>query len=303
MGKHVVVGSGQVGTHLAAKLAAQGHEVVVVTRSGRGPEGTVRVAADVADQARLSELAKGADVLYNCVNPAYHRWLTDWPPMAASFLAAAESSGAVLAILGNLYPYGPVSGPMTEDLPLASTTPKARVRAKIWHDALAAHREGRIRVTEVRGSDFFGPGATDQSHLGTRFIPPLRAGRTIRLVFPADVPHSWTYLPDVADALIIAGADERAWGRPWHVPTNDPMTFREVGARMAALLDLPAPTMTTLPWPLLRVSGLFSPMIGELWHVRYQFTAPYVLDSSAFQQVFGVAPTPVEAALKATLDG
>ncbi|MFI7692084.1 NAD-dependent epimerase/dehydratase family protein [Nonomuraea sp. NPDC049655] len=303
MGKHVVVGSGQVGTHLAAKLAAQGHEVVVVTRSGRGPEGTVRVAADVADQARLSELAKGADVLYNCVNPAYHRWLTDWPPMAASFLAAAESSGAVLAILGNLYPYGPVSGPMTEDLPLASTTPKARVRAKIWHDALAAHREGRIRVTEVRGSDFFGPGATDQSHLGTRFIPSLRAGRTIRLVFPADVPHSWTYLPDVADALIIAGADERAWGRPWHVPTNDPMTFREVGARMAALLDLPAPTMTTLPWPLLRVSGLFSPMIGELRHVRYQFTAPYVLDSSAFQQVFGVAPTPVEAALKATLDG
>ncbi|MFI7108962.1 NAD-dependent epimerase/dehydratase family protein [Nonomuraea sp. NPDC050227] len=303
MGKHVVVGSGQVGTHLAAKLAAQGHEVVVVTRSGRGPEGTVRVAADVADQARLSELAKGADVLYNCVNPAYHRWLTDWPPMAASFLAAAESSGAVLAILGNLYPYGPVSGPMTEDLPLASTTPKARVRAKIWHDALAAHREGRIRVTEVRGSDFFGPGATDQSHLGTRFIPPLRAGRTIRLVFPADVPHSWTYLPDVADALIVAGADERAWGRPWHVPTNDPMTFREVGARMAALLDLPAPTMTTLPWPLLRVSGLFSPMIGELRHVRYQFTAPYVLDSSAFQQVFGVAPTPVEAALKATLDG
>ncbi|MFF0865494.1 NAD-dependent epimerase/dehydratase family protein [Nonomuraea sp. NPDC003560] len=303
MGKHVVVGSGQVGTHLAAKLAAQGHEVVVVTRSGRGPEGTVRVAADVADQARLSELAKGADVLYNCVNPAYHRWLTDWPPMAASFLAAAESSGAVLAILGNLYPYGPVSGPMTEDLPLASTTPKARVRAKIWHDALAAHRAGRIRVTEVRGSDFFGPGATDQSHLGTRFIPPLRAGRTIRLVFPADVPHSWTYLPDVADALIVAGADERAWGRPWHVPTNDPMTFREVGARMAALLDLPAPTMTTLPWPLLRVSGLFSPMIGELRHVRYQFTAPYVLDSSAFQQVFGVAPTPVEAALKATLDG
>ncbi|MEU1725872.1 NAD-dependent epimerase/dehydratase family protein [Nonomuraea sp. NPDC005692] len=303
MGKHVVVGSGQVGTHLAAKLAAQGHEVVVVTRSGRGPEGTVRVAADVADQARLSELAKGADVLYNCVNPAYHRWLTDWPPMAASFLAAAESSGAVLAILGNLYPYGPVSGPMTEDLPLASTTPKARVRAKIWHDALAAHREGRVRVTEVRGSDFFGPGATDQSHLGTRFIPALRAGRTIRLVFPADVPHSWTYLPDVADALITAGADERAWGRPWHVPTNDPMTFREVGARMAALLDLPEPAMTTLPWPLLRTAGLFSPMIGELRHVRYQFTAPYVLDSSAFQQVFGVAPTPVEAALKATLDG
>ncbi len=91
MGKHIVVGSGQVGTHLATKLLARGHDVTVVSRSGRGPDGTVKVAADVADQARLIEVTKGADVLYNCVNPQYHRWLTDWPPMAASFLAAAEA--------------------------------------------------------------------------------------------------------------------------------------------------------------------------------------------------------------------
>ncbi|TDC05528.1 NAD-dependent epimerase/dehydratase family protein [Nonomuraea longispora] len=302
MGKHVVVGSGQVGTHLAAKLVAQGHEVVVVTRSGRGPDGAVKVAADVADQARLTELAKGADVLYNCVNPQYHRWLTDWPPMAASFLAAAESSGAVLVILGNLYPYGPVSVPMTEDLPLASTTPKMRVRAKMWTDALAAHEAGRIRVTEVRGSDYFGPGATDQSYLGERFIGPLRAGKTVPLVWPADMPHSWTYLPDVADALITAGGDERAWGRPWHVPTGAPLTFRQLGEKMAVLLGRPAPRMRQLPWPLLRAVGVFSPFLGELKHTRYQFVAPYVLDSSAFQRTFGVAPTPIEDALKATLD-
>ncbi|MFC7588604.1 NAD-dependent epimerase/dehydratase family protein [Nonomuraea antimicrobica] len=230
MGKHVVVGSGQVGRHVAVKLLARGHEVVVVTRSGSGPEGAVKVAADVADRARLTELCAGADVLYNCVNPQYHRWLTDWPPMAASFLAAAEASGAVYAMLGNLYPYGPVSVPMTEDLPLASPDPKFRVRTTMWNDALAAHEAGRIRVTEVRGSDYFGPGATDQGYLGDRFLSPLKAGKTIPLVWPADVPHSWTYLPDVADALITAGGDERAWGRPWHVPTAEPLTLRQVGS-------------------------------------------------------------------------
>lgn len=301
MGKHIVVGSGQVGTHLATKLLARGHDVTVVTRSGRGPDGAVKVAADVADQARLTEISKGADVLYNCVNPQYHRWLTDWPPMAASFLAAAEASGAVLTMVGNLYPYGPVTGPMTEDLPLASTTPKVRVRTKMWDDALAAHLAGRIRVTEVRGSDYFGPGATDQSYLGQRFVPALKAGKTITLMAPADIPHSWTYLPDVADALIVAGADERAWGRPWHVPSNAPMTFRQVGERMAALLGRPAPRMRTLPWPLVQAMGLVSPMIRELKHVRYQFVAPYELDSSAFQRTFGVAPTPMDEALKATL--
>jgi nucleoside-diphosphate-sugar epimerase len=303
MGKHIVVGSGQVGTHLAAKLIGQGHEVTVVTRSGSGPEGAVKVAADVTDRARMSEIARGADVLYNCVNPQYHRWLTDWPPMAESFLAAAESSGAAYVMLGNLYPYGPVSVPMTEDLPLVSTSPKARVRAKMWQDALALHEAGRIRAVEVRGSDYFGPGATDQSFLGDRFLAPLRAGKTIQLIHPADQPHSWTYLPDVADALIVAGRDERAWGRPWHVPTAAPLTFRQLGDRMAALLGRPAPKMTQLPWPLLRAVGLVTPMIGELRHTRYQFTAPYVLDSSAFQRTFGVAPTPIETALKATLDG
>jgi nucleoside-diphosphate-sugar epimerase len=296
------VGSGQVGTHLATKLLAQGHEVTVVTRSGGGPAGAVRVAADVADEAKLTEVTKGADVLYNCVNPKYHRWLTDWPPMAASFLAAAEASGAVYVMLGNLYPYGPVSGPMTEDLPPSSTSPKAQVRARMWADALAAHQAGRIRATEVRGSDYFGPGATDQSYLGERFLGPLKAGKTIQVPWPVDVPHSWTYLPDVADALIVAGRDERAWGRPWHAPTPEPLTFRRMGERMAALLGRPAPRMVQLPWPLVRAAGLFTPMLGELRHVRYQFVAPYVLDSSAFQRTFGVEPTPIEQALKATLD-
>ncbi|MEV4564232.1 NAD-dependent epimerase/dehydratase family protein [Nonomuraea sp. NPDC049419] len=302
MGKHVVVGSGQVGAHLARKLLSRGHEVVVVTRSGRGPDGAVKVAADVADKARLTELTEGADVLYNCVNPRYDRWPADWPPMAAAFLAAAEATGAVYVLLGNLYPYGPVTGPMTEDLPLASTDPKFRVRTKMWQDALAAHEAGRIRATEVRASDFFGPGATDQSYLGDRFLKPLRAGKTIPLVWPADVPHTWSYLPDVAEALITAGADERAWGRPWHVPSGEPLTFRQVGERMAALLGRPAPRMFQIPWPVIRAAGPFSYMIGELAHVRYQFIEPFVMDSSAFQRTFGVAPTPIDEALKATLD-
>ncbi|MEV4163664.1 NAD-dependent epimerase/dehydratase family protein [Nonomuraea dietziae] len=301
MGKHIVVGAGQVGPHVARRLIAQGHEVVVVTRSGSGPEEATRIAADVTDHARMIEISKGADAIYNCVNPQYHRWLTDWPPMAASFMAAAEASGAVLVALGNLYPYGPVRGPMTEDLPLASTNPKAQVRAKMWNDMRAAHEAGRIRAVEIRGSDYFGPGTTDQSYLGDRFLVPLKAGKTVPLIWPADIPHSWTYLPDVAEAMVVAAGDERAWGRPWHVPTTEPQTFRQLGERMAAILGRPAPKLMQLPWPLMRAIGLFNPMIGELRHIRYQFVAPFELDSSAFTATFGVKPTPLDQALRTTL--
>ncbi|MFO7250519.1 MAG: NAD-dependent epimerase/dehydratase family protein [Actinomycetes bacterium] len=303
--KYVVAGAGQVGHHLAERLAAQGHEVVVVTRSGAGPRtpGVRRVAADAADAERLTELARGAAALFNCVNPPYWRWPVDWPPMAASFLAAAERTGAVLVILGNLYGYGPVDGPITEESPLAATDTKGRVRARMWADALAAHEAGRIRAVELRASDFFGPGCRHASHLGERFVPRLLAGKPALYLGDPDQPHSWTYVKDVARALEIAAADERAWGRPWHVPTAPAVTAREIAARVCELGGAPRPPRITVPpaW-LRRAAGMVSPMLRELEEIRYQFDRPYLLDSSAFQATFGMAPTPLDEALAETVD-
>ncbi|MFB4305916.1 NAD-dependent epimerase/dehydratase family protein [Actinomadura sp. GTD37] len=299
MGKHVIVGAGQVGAHLAERLTARGHDVVVVTRSGSGPDGVERIAADVADRGRLTEIAKGADALYNCVNPKYHRWVQDWPPMASSFLGAAEDTGAVLVTLSNLYVYGPVDGPMTEDLPLAATGTKGRVRAKMWDDALAAHEAGRIRMTELRPSDYYGPRSTDQAYIGeTRFVKPLLAGKRVAYLSDPSVPHAWTYLPDVAEALAIAGTDERAWGRAWHVPTGPAVSTLEVAERLCAIAGAPKPRVSETPRPVFTALGLFSPMLKELRETRYQFDRPYILDSSAFQSTFAMAPTPLGDALE-----
>jgi nucleoside-diphosphate-sugar epimerase len=174
---HLVVGAGAIGSAVVRRLSAQGDTVRLVTRSGSGPDlpRVERIAADAGDAARLTELAHGADAIYNCANPAYHRWVTDWPPVATALLGAAEASGAVLVTCSNLYGYGPVSGPMTEDLPLAAQYTKGRVRAQMWDDALAAHKAGRARVTEARGSDYVGPGS--QSHLGDRSDPEAAGGQ------------------------------------------------------------------------------------------------------------------------------
>src|SRR6266536_2578315 len=122
MALHVIVGAGPVGTATASVLAEQGEQVKVVTRSGGGPQHPAieRIAADATDAEQLSKLAAGAVALYNCANPLYHRWLTDWPPLAAALLTAAENSGAVLTVANNLYGYGPLDGPITESTPLAA---------------------------------------------------------------------------------------------------------------------------------------------------------------------------------------
>jgi nucleoside-diphosphate-sugar epimerase len=301
MGKHVIAGAGQVGTHLAELLVEQGHEVVVVTRSGSGPEGVTKIAASVTDQAKLSKIAKGADALYNVVNPQYHRWVQDWPPMADSLLGTAEATGAVLVTLSNLYGYGPTSGPMTENLPLNAIGTKGQVRAKMWQDTLAAHQAGRIRMTELRGSDYYGPGATDQGPLGTRFVPQVLAGKQVSFLSDPTIPHSWTYLPDVARALMIAGTDERAWGRAWHIPTAPAQSALEMGQQLAALAGAPAPKISKLPRPIFHALGWVNPQVRELRETRYQFDRPFILDSSAFETAFGMTPTSINDGLRAVL--
>ncbi len=302
-GHHLVVGAGPVGTATAELLAGRGERVQIVSRRGRGPRSSAvtAVAADATDTDRLIGLAAGAVAIYNCVNPPYDRWPTDWPPIAAALLAAAESSGAVLATVSNLYPYGPVDVPMTPDLPLAGTGAKARVRAEMWRQALAAHEAGRARVTEVRGSDYLCVGPT--SHLGDQVVPRLLAGKRPRFLVPVDSPHTFTYVGDVATTVVAAAAAPAAWGRAWHVPSDEPRSLRQAVADLCSLADVRQVRPAVTPFWVLRAGGLLVPFLRELRETRYQFERPYVLDSSATVAELGVPATPWRTALAAVLAG
>lgn len=298
MGRHVIVGKGPVGSTTAEQLVAEGHTVLVLSRSGGTSTDTVEHrAVDATDAAALAAAARGADALYNCLNPEYHRWATDWPPMAEALLDAAEATGAVLVTMSNLYGYGPQDDPtrpLTEDLPLAAPGTKGQVRARMWRDALARHEAGRIRTTEARASDFVGPRVTDGGHLGERAVPAILAGKTVRVLGDPDAPHSWTAMADVARTLVTLGTDERAWGRAWHVPTAPPVPIREAVQGLARAAHVDAPAVKAIPWFVVRTGGLFVPMMRELAETRYQFDRPFVLDSSACTATFGLEATPLE---------
>jgi nucleoside-diphosphate-sugar epimerase len=295
MSLHVIVGAGPVGSATATLLAERGEQVRVVTRHGSGPEHRAieRVAADATDADRLARLADGAAALYNCASPLYHQWFTDWPPLASALLTAAERSGAVLAAASNLYGYGPVDGPITAATPLAATQPKLKLRADMWRDALAAHQAGRIRATEVRGSDYI----EANSIFSFVLAKPLLAGKRAYVPAALDVPHSWTSVSDVARTLVTAAGTEQAWGQAWLVPTNPPLTVREISTRFTTLAGAPAPKLTSLPYAALWTSGLFSPMLRELRITNYQWTRPFVLDATGTEQAFGLVPTPIDQAL------
>ncbi|QGQ18744.1 NAD-dependent epimerase/dehydratase family protein [Cellulomonas sp. JZ18] len=313
MARHTVLGKGPVGRALAAHLADAGHEVHVLSRTGprTGTPARTTTAAggsvehhrvDGTDGEALTRHARGSVALYNCVNPAYHRWVTDWPPVADALLTAAERTGAVLVTAGNLYVYGAGNQHMHEDDPLATRETKGRVRARMWHDALARHEAGALRATEVRGSDYLGPGAEAHAHAGPRMLAPLLAGGTVRPIGAADQPHTWTYLPDFAAALAAAARTPDAWGRPWHAPSPEPLTFRALVTRFAQAAGVPVPRIAPVPLAAVRALGVVQPMMRELAAVGYQFTAPFVADDAASRRVLGLEPTGWDDVVATTLD-
>jgi nucleoside-diphosphate-sugar epimerase len=297
---NVILGAGPVGRAIARALLAEGEPVRLVSRAGtaQGLAGAEPWRADLSDPGAAREACAGASRIFHAAAPPYHRWLVDFPALQENIIAAAAGTGAVLVVVENLYGYG-VAGQLHEALPAAATTRKGRLRAEMSARVFAAHESGKVRAVVGRASDFFGP-EVRAAALGERFFPPLLAGRTLAWPGDPDAPHSHTYVPDFAAALIRLGRIPTAWGRAWHVPSPRARSARDIAEEAAEVLGLPAPKIRRMPRTLLRIAGIFDRGAAEMVEMTYQFEAPFEILYRDFDAAFGVAPTGWTAALAET---
>lgn len=298
---YVVTGAGPVGWTIAEQLAEQGHSVRVLTRSGSGPDHPLveRRTLDVSDPAQLGEAFEGAKAIFHCIHGSAYSasaWAKELPKAERAVLAAAGEAGAVVVFPESLYSYSEPGKTMAEHSPRDARGGKRGIRAALLNMRSASTTD----TVSVVAGDFFGP-RVRTAHAGERMVPTLLARKGVQVIGSAEQPHSFTYVPDLAAAMIKAAQTPSLWNRVWHAPTGPALTQRSIATSFAGAAGMDAPKVSALPGWVIRAAGLFSAGMRELAEMLYQFERPFVMDSRVSQQALALEPTPHLEAARATV--
>jgi nucleoside-diphosphate-sugar epimerase len=249
------------------------------------------VSADATDAAQLAKISKGADVMFMCAMAPYHRWPVEFFPILDGTVKAAETVGAKLVVLGNLYGYGEnASTPVSPTLSLDPTTRKGTVRTIMWQRAAAAN----VPAIEVRASDFLGQGAV--TYFSLLALPSLLKGEAA-LSFPGnpDALHAWSFTKDTAKTLVAAARYTGKWGRAFHAPAQH-VSIRELVGKFAAALDINAPQIQGMTATQLSGMGF-----DEAIEMLYLFENAFLVDAADTDRLLGVTASSLEVMIRDTL--
>ncbi len=301
---HVIFGTGPLAQAILQELLRQGKPVRLVNRTGRRPNAvpdTVEViGTELYDPQQVKQVAQGAAVVYQCAQPTYTEWVTQWPLLMKSILTGLSGAQTKLIMGDNLYMYGDTDGqPIHEGLSYAAHTRKGLARKQVAEMTLEAHRTGAVPVAIGRGSDFYGRGVRN-SLSGERVFEPALQGKAAQLAGNLDLPHTLTYIEDFGKALVILGEREEALGQVWHVPNPPTLTQRQWATLVYKEAGQPF-KVSSLNKLMVNVGGLFMPVAREMAEMMYEFEKPYIVDSSKFVRAFGDHSTPHTEAIKATV--
>jgi nucleoside-diphosphate-sugar epimerase len=300
---HTILGAGgAVANQLVPVLTANNEGIRLVSRKGEASTNAESVAADVTNYEQTLRAVQGSAVVYLLVGLAYdiRVWKESWPKIMTNVINACKENESKLIFFDNVYMYGKVNGVMTEETPFNPCSKKGEVRTAIATQLLNEMRAGNIQALIARAADFYGPVGFTTSVPNMLVFGNLKKGKKAQWLVNAQVPHSFTYVPDAAKALYLLANRDDAFGQTWHMPTaNDPLTgeqfIREAATDMKARKDY-----TVIPKWMVQVGGIFNRVLKESVEMIYQSEFPYIFDSTKFNKAFGFEPASYNDGIRET---
>jgi len=302
-----ILGSGgAIGTELAKALKTYTDEIRLVSRNPKKVNDSDEIfSADLSDSKALNEAIRGSSIVYVTVGFAYNykEWAEKWLPFIENVINSCAQENCKLVFFDNIYMYdsGFLNG-MTEETPINPPSKKGAIRAKIAQMILDAIASKKIQALIARSADFYGPSISKNSLLTETVFKPLSQGKKANWLVSDRFVHSFTYTIDAAVATALLGNTEKAYGQVWHLPTaSAPYTGKQWIENIAKELNTPARTQLA-PKFLVKIMGLFNPIMRESVEMLYQYNRDYVFDSSKFEKAFDFTPTPYALGIKKIIE-
>jgi nucleoside-diphosphate-sugar epimerase len=297
----VILGAGgAIGKDLARELK---NDVETVRLASRNPQKVnsddETLICDLTNLEMVEKAVASTEVAYLVAGLQYNSkvWEEQWPVVMENVIEACKKHQAKLVFFDNIYMLNPEKlDPMTEDTEVLPSSRKGKVRAKLEQMILDEISAGTLDAMIARSADFYGPGINNSVLIETVF-KNMKKGKKAIWFCSTQYKHNYTYTPDAAKATALLGNTESAYGQIWHLPTTEPLTGKEWIEAFAKELGV-EPKIQLVSRFMIKILGLFNPVMKEFVEMLYQFDRDYNFDSSKFENVFNIKPTPVEEAIK-----
>jgi nucleoside-diphosphate-sugar epimerase len=296
--------NGTIGSVLARELVKYTNKIRLVSRHPKRVNETDELfPADLTNPANINQAVEGSDVVYLVVGLDYKLgvWEEQWPRLMKATIAACIKHNARLVFFDNVYMYDINSIPhMTEDSPVNPPSKKGAVRKQIAQMIMDEVKAGRLMAIIARSADFYGP-KNEKSFVNEmvykNFLKKMRANWFV----DANKKHSFTFTPDAARGTAILGNTNDAYNAIWHLPTDrNAMTGKEFVGLFAKEMNVPDKIFVMPVW-MIKIVGLFVPVLKEMPEMMYQYDRDYFFDSSKFEKRFNFVPTTYAEGVKLTV--
>ena len=298
--------NGTIGSVLAKELRQYTDKIRLVSRNPkRVNESDELYPADLSQTGTVDKAVEGSEVVYLVVGLDYKLkvWEDKWPKLMRATIDACIKHKARLVFFDNVYMYDKAAIPhMTEESLINPPSKKGAVRKQISQMLLDEVKSGKLLALIARSADFYGPG-NEKSFVTEMVYKNLKKGKTPNWLIDADKKHSFTYTHDAAKATALLGNTDDAFNQVWHLPTDkNTLTGREFVNLFATEMHAEG-TVSVMPMWLIKVLGIFIPIMKEMPEMMYQYDRDYYFDSSKFEKRFNFRTTTYQDGVKTTVKG
>lgn len=295
---HTILGSGgSIGLPLAAELKKYTSNIRLVSRNPfKVNEDDTLMPADLTNPEHVDKAIKGSNIVYVTVGFEYKLkvWRNTWPVFMENVIQSCIKHQAKLVFFDNVYMYSKDAIPfMTENSPVDPPSEKGKVRMAVQRLILDAIEKKGLQALIARSADFYGPGSKT-AVFNIMAFNNLAKGKKAQVFGNPGKIHTYTYVPDAAKATALLGNTVDAYNQVWHVPTTkEPLTALDWIKLAAKKLSAEAKIQPVPDW-MIRLLGVFMPVMREFPEMLYQYQQDYIFDSSKFEKRFGIKATPPE---------